>query len=440
MKTYVQPGGAAEMVVQSAALWTTTQTRPSAFRSMTGRLPQQPDADSLLRGKTTTQSTNGMPIVQAMDITAGSGQRIYLDLIDPPQMIPRMGDEVAEGYGAGFSFTDDSFTIAQARFVANPGSQTTRHVIKWDTEKSGKNVTYSAVDRYRDQRLAIHLFSGRGEMYNKEWTIPLASDQKKFNKIMVNPVRSPARACHFVWNSAAESLDKVTDTGGEINIDSADVLSTDLFDALVQMRSSKYNFPRPINIPGDKMSGSRPTWLVMVPDIAMASLVTDNTTYRSLLTSLRDRASRSGDHDIFNFAQAYWNDFVIVPVPWNIFWKAGSDVSYCADATSSTESSLKVPAGFGTGNVLGRAVVVGAGALAEGYGLFKNVRAPIFYKEKEYDFDDKMEQMCAVFGGCVKVQHLIESGVNGEKVYFDDGMITIDIAIPLNSTIYNELA
>ena len=124
-KTYVQPGGAAYNVVQSAALWTTTQNRPSAFRAMTGKLPQQPTADSLMRGKTTTQSTNGMPIVQAMDITAGMGHQIYLDLVDPPQMVPRMGDEMAEGYGAGFNFVDDSFRIDQARFVVDPGSNLT---------------------------------------------------------------------------------------------------------------------------------------------------------------------------------------------------------------------------------------------------------------------------------------------------------------------------
>lgn len=428
-KTSVEQGKAAAIILQSKSIETMNRSRPSAFNGMTGPLPKQSKAETLARGTTKIQSDVGMPIVTAKDFYAGAGDEIVFDFVRPPKMIPIMGNNMAEGRGVGFDFVDDRLRIAQARFPVNPGSRSTRKRTKWDTKALGKKFAQEAVDGYIDQRLSIHIFSGRGTVDNIEWKIPLEdSTEYNFNEIMVNPVKAPSRNRHWVCDSGGTSLIKVTDNAGEIDISTADIFNRDLVQTADGLMTYLVAAPRHIHAPGDKMATQAPVTVMLVPKIAYKAFMA-NAAYQQLRANALTRASKASNSAVFNQTDAYDANFLIIPVPWLHSWKAGEDVPYCASTSSQTESTLKVPAAFGTTHVLARAVILGQSAIGEAFGTFDDTSSPIFYNEEETDHRDKMEQMAGVLGGCSKIQYLMD--FNGTEEWTDNGLVTFDIAVPV---------
>jgi len=396
---------------------------------MTGPLPDQSKAETLARGTTKIQSSVEMPIVTARDFMAGAGDEIVFDFVRPPKQIPVMGSNMAQGRSVGFDFVDDRMRIDQGRFPVNPGSRANRKRTKWDTKMLGKQFAYEAVDSYIDQRLSVHIFSGRGTVDNVEWKIPLVdSSEYNFSEVMVNPVKAPSRNRHYVCESSGASLVKLVPSGGEINISTADIFNTALVDTLDGLMSQMVSPPRPIKAPGDKYSYDMPVTTLLVPKIAYKAF-TSAAAYQQLKANALTRAAKSGNHPIFNQTDAYWSNFLIIPVPWLTSWKAGEDVPYCASTASQTETTAKVPAAFGTTHVLSRCVILGAGAIGEAFGTYDDTASPIFYDEEQTDFKDKMELMAGVLGGCSKIQYLMD--FNGVEEWTDYGIVTTDIAVPV---------
>lgn len=429
MKTSVERGSAAAMIVQSATLMTMNRSRPSAFAGMTGPLPGQSKAETLARGTTKIQSDTGMPIVTARDFMAGAGDLIEFDFVRPPKMIPIMGNNIAEGRGVGFDFVDDRLYIDQARFPINPGSRSTRKRTKWDTKKLGMAFAQEAVDGYIDQRLSTHIFSGRGSVDNIEWKIPLVdSTEHSFSEVMVNPVKAPSRNRHYVCESSGGSLVKLVPNAGEINISTADIFNRDLVHTMDALMTQLVAPPRPIKVPGDKLYGQSPVNVVLVPRLAYKAFM-NNAAYQQLRANAMTRASKASNSPIFNQTDAYDANFLIIPVPWLHAWKAGEDVPYCASVSSQTESTAKVPAAFGTTTVLSRCVILGQSAIGEAFGTYDDTSSPIFYNEEKTDHGDKMEQMAGVLGGCSKIQYLMD--FNGTEEWTDNGLVTFDIAVPV---------
>lgn len=426
-KTVVSPGSGQAIVSQSAGLWAQSLARPSVFQRMSGKLPTEKRANVLARGERSVQSTDEMPIVKARDFMAGAMDEVVFDLVRPPKQVPIMGSSMAQGRSVGFDFVDDRLRIDQARFPVNPGSRSSRKRTKYNMKKLARNLSAGALNNFLDQRLTCHAFSGRGTVDNIEWTLPLAdSTEYSLSEMMVNPLRAPSRNRHYVCDAAGASLQKVSDAGaGVMDIATADVFSTDLVETLNGLMTQMVSPPRHIKVPGDKMSSDAPCHVLLVPKLAYNYFTTEDS-YRQLKADAMTRASRSGNHPIFNLTDAYWHNFLIIPVPWLVAWKAGEAVPYCAATDSQAESSLTVPAAFGTTHVLTRCVILGASALAEAYGTYDDTSNPIFYDEENTDFKDKMEVMTGVLGAASKVQYLMNFG--GEDEWTDYGLVTVDIA------------
>ena len=53
---------------------------------------------------------------------------------------------------------------------------------------------------------------------------------------------------------------------------------------------------------------------------------------------------------------------------------------------------------------------------------------PFFWKDKEFDHDDKMELLIGAIQGISKVRWFVDQG-NGEKRYTDHGVVAIDTAV-----------
>ena len=116
--------------------------------------------------------------------------------------------------------------------------------------------------------------------------------------------------------------------------------------------------------------------------------------------------------------------------PRPIRFYAGDTIKYCASNTSDQESSCIVPASFGTTHAVDRALLLGGQALAQAFASSRHGGMPFFWKEKEFDHDDKMELLIGAIQGTSKVRWAVDQG-NGTKHYTDHGVIALDTAVPI---------
>ena len=107
---------------------------------------------------------------------------------------------------------------------------------------------------------------------------------------------------------------------------------------------------------------------------------------------------------------------------------AGDTIEYCASNTSETESTCTVPASFSTTHAVDRAILLGGQAIAQAFAASGHGGMPFFWKEKEFDHDDKMELLIGAIQGISKVRWLVDQG-NGQKHYTDHGVVAIDTAV-----------
>ena len=98
-------------------------------------------------------------------------------------------------------------------------------------------------------------------------------------------------------------------------------------------------------------------------------------------------------------------------------------------ANTETATDL-VPAAFGTGYAVDRALLLGGQALAEAYGKARQTGNPYFWSEKELDHGDKLEVLIGMIAGTSKIQFLIDHGA-GAKEYTDFGVMAIDTAVQI---------
>jgi hypothetical protein len=92
MATTNLPYGSPQAItLQSAGLFAANMQRNTTLNRLTGKFPQQADAESTIR----KQSSNEMPIVRCMDLQKMAGDEITFDLINPMGGKPIMGSRNA---------------------------------------------------------------------------------------------------------------------------------------------------------------------------------------------------------------------------------------------------------------------------------------------------------------------------------------------------------
>ena len=72
MATNIPYGSQQAVVVQSAGLFAANMQRNTTLNRLTGKMPQQADAEGTIR----KQSSKTMPIVRAVDLAKGAGDEI----------------------------------------------------------------------------------------------------------------------------------------------------------------------------------------------------------------------------------------------------------------------------------------------------------------------------------------------------------------------------
>lgn len=422
METSIPYGSPQALSIQSVGLFASCMQRQTIINRLTGKLPQQPDAENKLR----FHSPNDMPIVRCKDLSSGAGDEVSFDLIRPIGGKPIMGEAYAEGKGARLDFSDDRLRINQYRKPVNAGGKMTQQRTPHKMRELARAVALNYFMRYEDQSTLVHLAGARGSENNIEWAIPLESDPD-FAEIMINPVRAPTRNRHYIGK--AGSLARVSATANELDIATTDLMTTDVLDALRTKLESMPLPPQGVKFEGDLQANDSPLRVLLVSSEQYTSIA-KSTNFRTLQAQAMARASTAKNHPIFMGDVGLFNGILIVRMPKPIRFFAGDVVRWCASTSSLVETAVDlVPAAFGTGFAVDRALLLGGQALCEAYGKSRQSAQPYFWSEVPMDHGDKLEVLVGAIGGKSKIRFEVDFG-NGLE-YTDNSVIAIDTAVAL---------
>lgn len=420
--TVIPYGSPQAVKVQSAGLFAASMQRLTTLNRLTGKLPQQSDAESKLR----LQSSNDMPIVRCMDLSKSAGDEVTFDLINPIGGKPIMGEAYAEGKGEAMDFSQDSLRINQTRKPISAGGKMTQQRTPHQLRALARAQAQGYMNRLEDQTKLVHLAGARGFANDVEWVLPLASDAD-FSSIVVNPIKAPTRNRHFM--STGSGIESIAAAGNEITIATTDVMNIDLVDALRTKLDSMPLPPPSVRFDGDQMSADAPMRVLLCSSEQYTSLVR-STNFRTFQANAMARANMAKQNPLFMGEAGLWNGILIVKMPKPIRFYAGNPLNWCPSTASKAETSTDlVPAAFGTGYAVDRALLLGGQALAEAYGMARQTGNPYFWSEKELDHGDKLEILVGMIAGCSKIQFQIDHGDN--KQYTDFGVMAIDTAVAL---------
>jgi len=420
-KTNIPYGSPIAKTLQSVGLFTGHMARNTTLNRLTGAMPKQSDAEETLR----KQTSSHYPIVRCQDLGKTTGDEITFDLLNPVGGKPIMGGEYAEGRGVGMSFSQDKLRVNQARFPISAGDTMSQIRTAHELRTLARTTAQAFMDRYGDQSILVHMAGARGSHNNIEWAVPLASDPD-FAKIMVNPVKAPTKNRHYI--STGSGIEPFKINAGDMDIATTDLFNKDVVDGIRTVMETIALPPPPVIFEGDKAATDSPIRVLLVSPAQYSGFATDSA-FRTLQANAMARAQQANMHPLFLGDAGLWNGILIVKMPKPIRFYAGDTVKYCASYTSETESSVVVPAGFGTTFAVDRAILLGGQALAEAFAKHNGSGVPFFWSEKELDHGDKLELLVGAIRGVSKIRFEIDHGDN--KQFTDYGVTVIDTAVPL---------
>ena len=412
--------------LQSAGLFAANMQRNTTLNRLTGKFPQQAEAESTIR----KQSSNEMPIVRCMDLQKMAGDEVTFDLINPMGGKPIMGSRNAEGLGRSMSFSQDRLRINQARYPISAGDTMTQQRTPHELRKLGRALGENYMARLSDQLILTHLAGARGFHDNIEWAVPKASDAD-FAEIAVNRVKAPTKNRHFI--STGSGIESVKAGSNAITIATSDVFNSDLVDSLRTLIDGMAIPPPPVIFEGDKMANDSPLRVLLCSSEQYTSFLKSNSgNVRTLQANSMARAQQAGNNPVLMGDAMLWNGIVIVKMPKPIRFYANDPINWCASYTSETETTTDlVPSGFSTTHAVDRALLLGGQALAEAWGKHTKTGMPFFFSEKELDHGDKLEILLGAINGRSKIRFEIDHG--DTKQFTDYGVIAIDTAVELQA-------
>ena len=423
-KTNVPTTAADKQRVLAAGLFAQAMQRNSTMGRLSGPMPKgEAGAGEVVRKQTSTD----LPIVKTMDLSRGKGDEVEFQFLQPVGAYPIMGSKTAEGKGTGLSYDTARVRVNQARFPVDLGDTMTTIRSAVDFRRLGRPVAQSLMDSYMDQSLLVHMAGARGFHDNIEWRIPVAS-HPDFADMAVNAVKAPTKNRHFIADGS-NGISELTETGGVVDLATTDVLTMDVVDAIRTVMESIALPPPAVKIPGDVVAEDSPLRVLLVSPAQYHSFAQDPN-FRQFQANALARASKAKQHPLFLGECGLWNGILLMKMPKPIRFYSGDAISYCASHTSETESTATVNSNFSTTHAVDRAILLGGQAVAQAFAASGHGGMPFFWKEKEFDHDDKMELLIGAIQGISKVRWLVDQG-NGQKHYTDHGIVAIDTAVPI---------
>jgi hypothetical protein len=249
---------------------------------------------------------------------------------------------------------------------------------------------------------------------------------------MINPVLAPTYNRHLVINGA-----NLVQGGQQLaSIASTDSWKLSHIDSLVEYLNSIDFQIQPIKLPNDPAAEYSPIKGVLFLDPqAYAQFLADNTpnyNIRNFQALAMERAKYMGTkvHPLFLGEIHMWNGVLIRPMTSSIFFNPGDSTQIITSANryTATETAQVVNAGLGATFRVSRAVFMGAQAFAVLQGNNTASGTTATYKERMYDYDEKMESMGQWMGGETKMRFSFRDS-DGNLEPTDHGVIVIDAAV-----------
>ena len=423
-KTNVPASAADKQRVLAAGLFAQAMQRNSTMGRLSGPMPKgEARAGEVVRKQTSTD----LPIVKTVDLSRGKGDEVEFQFLQPVGAYPIMGSRTAEGKGTGLSYDTSRVRVNQARFPVDLGDTMTNLRSPVDFRRMGRPVAQSLMDSYMDQSLLLHMAGARGFHDNIEWRVPVAS-HPDFAQIAINAVRAPTKNRHFIADGT-NGIVPFGQTGNVVDLATTDVLNMDVVDAIRTVMESIALPPPAVKIPGDVVAEDSPLRVLLVSPAQYHAFAQDPS-FRQFQANALARASKAKNHPLFLGECGLWNGVLIMKMPKPIRFYAGDAISYATSFTAETEAVATVNAAFGTTHAVDRAILLGGQAIAQAFAASGHGGMPFFWKDKEFDHDDKMELLIGAIQGISKVRWLVDQG-NGEKHFTDHGVVAIDTAVPI---------
>ena len=411
MATSIPYGSDLAKKVFGAALFAAVQIEPGFMNLLTGPAPKQGEAEAKLKG----QSSGEYPIVRVTDLSKGAGASVSVDLFNPLQGKPVMGDKRLNGLLMGLTNSSMDVQINQYRGGADAGGKMTQQRTVWNLRGISMAGLTNWASRLEDQLSLVHMAGARGTQDTADWVVPLSSDSD-FATIMVNTVVAPTANRQFWANDAT----------GIANMDTSDILTLTDFDRVAATLKDSTVPLQTIKIKGDQYAWNDPLWVAFVTQRQWLYLQTrtGEKSWRTFLQNAYERRSAGMRHPLFYGDCGMWAGMLIRPLNrLAIRFAANDTVAY--DSGTTTFTSTNASAAVSTD----RCIILGAQALAKCYG--KHASSEFYYSwhEQLVDHDNAVETSVAMMGGVSKLRFGV-ANQNGTAVDTDFGVAVIDSYAP----------
>jgi len=423
-------GSPQAIVKQSVGLHVASMARPTMLNRLCGTFPTGKDALNKMK----TQTSTDYPIVRNSDLTKSAGDRITFDLLNPTFGKVIMGDAFAQGLGTPMSFAQDGLHINVSRYpVAGPSMMSQQRTVH-DLLAAARGNALSFINRLEDQRTLVHLAGARGFQSNGEWAVPLASDAD-FAATMINTVRAPSKNRHFMCSNG--QVTPFAAAGNEVSMLTTDTMSTSLIDSLATWLDETPFAPGPVKFDGDVLADDENLRVLLVSPSQYNQFL-QSPMFRTWQSNSAARASMANKNPLMMGDAGLWRGILIKKMPKAIRFYTGNAINHCSSTAAQTEVSTDlVPAAFGTGYAIDRALLLGAQALGQALGKAKMITASgeevdgqsVMYSEAIMDHGARVEAMVGVVNGMSKIQFLQDFGTS--KQYTDFGVVALDCAVKL---------
>lgn len=424
-QTTIPYGDPIAVQLHSANLFKEVMQRKSILGRLVGKMPNDTKTSRL-------QTTQRMPIVRCTDLETKAGKEVLFDLLNPIQGKPIMGERFAEGHGERLSFSQDSIKIDQTRKPVSAGGRMTQQRTPHDLRDAAYTEAKDYFERLEDQMTLVHLAGARGFDRGTEWVIP-TNDDPDFGEITINRVKAPSRNRHYV--AAGDIIEPVSATGGEIKINTTDLMTIDTIDAIGAALDSMHLPPISVQFPGDEAAIDDPIRVLLVSPFQYAS-IKQSKDFRLFQAMAGNRGQLVKDkiyQPLFFGQVGLWNGILVVKMNKAIRFYPGDPIHWCAGRDGEETTTDTVPRDW-NGYAVDRALLLGGQALMEAFGNYgdkhgRPTGSPCFWSEKLLDHDDKLEILAGMVGGKSKVRFNVDHGAGVEATDF--GVIAIDTAVRL---------
>lgn len=432
MSATILPLGSPQAIVkQSVGLFYATLQRRTILNRLAGSFPTDKDAQDKARMQTSTD----YPIVRNKDLTKAAGDRITFDLLNVIGGKPIMGDAFAQGLGDPLTFAQDGLHINVSRKPVSGGSQMSQQRTVHELLAAARSGAYGYLERLEDQRTLVHLAGARGFANNIEWAVPLASDSD-FASIMINTVRAPSNNRHFMCNGGV--LTPVAFSANAMQIQSTDVMSTDLVDSLATWLDGVPLAPGAVKFDGDEMGADSPLRVLLVSNQQYNSFLR-SPMFRTWQSNSQARAQLANKNPLMLGDAGLWRGILIVKMPKPIRFYAGNEIRHCASTASQTETTGDLCPAWGSGFAIDRAILLGSQALGQALGKAKMLTAggeeidgqSVMYSEELMDHKSRVEVLVGIVNGMSKIQFLQDQGASQQ--FTDFGVVSIDTAVQVTA-------